>query len=298
MTLSPTQPLPQILFSSSGRGWNALDAALVKIPRGRSEVPGGKLHRLGMHFGPPVNADCSCDGRRMRRVQKHGDIGFVPAGLDGCWEDDADCQILRLNIHPALLEKVADELGKDAVKLQLVPRLQLSDARIEAICWAIKADLEADFPSDPLYIDLLANALAVRLIETVTDGAPRAELVTTERMSARQLRMLTEYIQTNLDGKLHLVDLARVAGVSVTRLKTLFRNSMGTPVHQYVIGRRVDYARALIATTVMPASEIALAAGFSSQSHMATTMRRLTGQTPGEIMRGAGEFRPKLQRPV
>lgn len=104
-------------------------------------------------------------------------------------------------------------------------------------------------------------------------------------MSTRQLRILIEFIETNLDQKLHLADLASVAGVSSTRLKSLFRNSTGTPVHQYVIRRRVEYARALIATTTMPASQIALAAGFAHQSHMATTMRRLLGQTPGEIGR-------------
>jgi AraC family transcriptional regulator len=285
MTLSSPQPSPQVLFSSIGRAWNAIDAALVNIPRGLWPTPGSELHRLGMHFGPPVNADCSVGGMRMRRVQKPGDIDFIPAAMDGCWEDDADCQILRLSLHPSLLEQVAGELGRDVAKIDLIPRLQLRDARIEAIGWAIKADLEADTPSDPLYIDCLAQALAVRLIETATDSRPHTEDSRAPRMSTRQLRLLTEFIETNLDRRLHLTDLAAVAGVSVTRLKTLFRNSTGTPVHQYVIRRRIEYARALIATTTMPASEIALASGFAHQSHMASTMRRILGQTPGEIAR-------------
>lgn len=297
MTLSPQQPPPRILFSSAGRAWNALDAALVHVPAGlSSHVRGGELHRLGIHFGPPVNADCSVGGRRMRRVQKPGDIDFVPAGTDGSWRDDADCQILRLELRPSLLKQVAEELGRDAEKIELTPRLQLRDARIEAIGWAIKADLESDMPSDPLYIDLLANALAVRLIETAGGSRLPMEGSGAQRLSTRQLRMLTEFIETNLDQKLHLAGLAAVAGVGVTRLKTLFRNSTGTSVHQYVIRRRIEYARALIATTTMPASEVALAAGFAHQSHMASTMRRILGQTPGEIARPLREIRPKLQR--
>lgn len=218
-------------------------------------------------------------------MQKPGDIDFIPAGVDGIWEDDAACQILRLTLRPPLIDQVAQELGRDIHKIDLVPRLQLRDARIEAIGWAIKADLEADTPSDPLYIDLLANALAVRLIEIATLREARTHAESGPKMSTRQLRILIEFIETNLDQKLHLADLASVAGVSSTRLKSLFRNSTGTPVHQYVIRRRVEYARALIATTTMPASQIALAAGFAHQSHMATTMRRLLGQTPGEIGR-------------
>lgn len=299
MTASSTPLSPQVLLTSTGRAWSSLEANFLHIPRGLCHVPGGEMHRLGIHFGPPVNADCSCDGLRMRRVQKPGDIDIVPAGMDGSWEDDADCRILQLNLRPSLLRQVAEELGRDVTATELVPRLQVRDTRIEAIGWAIKADLEACTPSDPLYIDLLANALAVRLIETASAGPAQVETERgAPRFSARQLRVLIEFIESNLHRKLHLADLATMAGVSGTRLKTLFRNSTGVPVHQYVIRRRVDCARALLATTAMPASEVALAAGFSHQSHMASTMRRILGQTPGEIVRQASESRPKLQKPA
>ena len=290
MTLSSIQPSPQILLTSAGRAWNGLSADFIHIPRGRVQVPGGDMHRLGMHFGPPVNADCQCGGRRMRRVQKPGDIDIIPAGVEGFWEDDADCRILRLSFSRSLLDRVAADLGRHGDRTELLPQLQVRDTRLEAIGWAIKADLEADTPSDPLYIDLLANALAVRLIETATGGPQQPEGRSEPKLSARQLRVLTEFIETNLDKRLHLADLAAVAGLSVTRLKTLFRNSTGLPVHQYVIRRRVEHARALMTTTPMPASEIAVAAGFAHQSHMASTMRRLLGETPGAIMRCAAEI--------
>ncbi len=160
------------------------------------------------------------------------------------------------------------------------------------------AALESATPSDSLYIDLLAKALAVRLLETASGRSPQPESRSEPRLSARQLRILTDFIESNLDQKLQLADLARVAEVGVTRLKTMFRNSTGLPVHQYVIRRRVEYARALLATTTTPASEIAVAAGFAHQSHMASTMRRLLGLTPGDIARQASDLRPNLQRPV
>lgn len=298
MTLSSSQPSPRILLTSAGRAWSRLRADFLHIPRGLSRAPGGEMHNLAIHFGPPVNADCRCGGQRMRRVQKPGDIDIVPAGMDGSWEDDADCRILRLSLHPSLIHQVADELGRDVGKTELLPRLQMRDTRIEAIGWAVKADLEAATPSDSLYIDLLANALAVRLIETASGSSPQPESRGEPKLSARQLRILTDFIESNLDQKLHLADLATVAGISVTRLKSLFRNSTGVPVHQYVIRRRVEYARALLATTAMSASEVAFAAGFSHQSHMTSTMRRLLGQTPGDIVRQASDFWPNLQKPA
>ncbi|MBB2969556.1 AraC family transcriptional regulator [Mesorhizobium sp. RMAD-H1] len=298
MTFSPLQPSSRVLLTSAGRAWRGLNADFLHVPRGLSHVPGSGMHSLGIHFGPPVKADCRFGGRSMRRVQKAGDIDIVPAGMDGSWEDEADCRILRLSLQPSLLEQIAGELGRDAGRIELAPKLQLRDTRIEAIGWAIKADLEADTPSDPLYIDLLANALAVRLIEIAGCGSREPERRREPKLSARQLRLLTEFIETHLDQSLHLADLAAVAGLSVTRLKTLFRNSTGLPVHQYVIRRRVEYARALMTNTRMPASEIALAAGFAHQSHMVSTMRRVLGLTPGEIVREAGEFRPNLPNPA
>lgn len=235
MPSSPSVPpsrAPQVLLTSTGRAWSGLRADFLHIPRGLVQVPGGKMHSLGMHFGPPVHADCECGGERMRRVQKPGDIDVVPAGVGGSWEDDADCHILRLGLQPALIEQVAQELGLPAARAQLVPRLQLRDTRIEAIGWAVKADLEAEVPSDPLYIDLLANALAVRLIETAGGRTLEPQSRTVPRMSARQLRRLTDFIECHLAHPLRLADLAQVAGLSATRLKTLFRNSTGMPVHQ------------------------------------------------------------------
>ncbi|SDF39965.1 helix-turn-helix domain-containing protein [Terriglobus roseus] len=210
-------------------------------------------------------------------------IGVIPAGMEGSWEDDADCQILRLSFQPSLLEEVAEQMGRNSSKVDLAPRFALRDTRIEAIGWAIKEDLEADTPADPLYIELLTNALAVRLVELAFDRASHGERSHTPRLSARQLRILIDYIETNLDQRLHLADLESIAGVGTTRLKTLFRNSTGTPVHRYVIGRRIEYARAMLSTTKMPASQIALAAGFTHQSHMSSTMRRVLGHAPSEI---------------
>lgn len=292
----PHTRVPEILLTSEGRGWSGLAADFVLFPSGGvSDVPGGEMHGLGMHYGPPVNAYCRCGGRKMHRLQKPGDIDFVPAGVGGTWEDEADARILSLRIFPWLINQVAEELDRDPSTIELLPQFQLRDARIEGIAWAIKADLEADTPSDPLYIELLANALAVRLIEIGSGSQQSGANGNAPKLSARQLKLLTDFIESNLDQKLHLADLAAVAGVGVTRLKTLFRNSTGAPVHQYVIRRRVEYARAMMETSSIPASEIALAAGFAHQSHMTSTMRRVLGQTPSEIARQSSDFRPKRQ---
>jgi AraC family transcriptional regulator len=266
------------------------------MPRGKAEVPGGARHIVGMHFGRPVQATCAVGDQRVRGLQKPGDIDFIPAGFDGSWEDDADCHILRIGLDPSVLAQAAEDLGRSPESIDLRPSLQLRDAGIEAILTAVKADLEASIPSDPLYIDHLSHALAMRLLATVTAGEPPNAHTNGSTVLRPEVSRVIDYIEINLDKRMHLVELAMIAGLSLTRLKIAFRDTTGRPLHQYVIRRRVESARDLIATTTMPMSQIAIAAGFAHQSHMATTMRRIIGVTPSEITRPRSSPCPNLHK--
>jgi AraC family transcriptional regulator len=57
------------------------------------------------------------------------------------------------------------------------------------------------------------------------------------------------------------------------------------PVHQYVVRRRVERAKALLLEGRLSISQIALEAGFAHQSHMANWMNRVLGATPTQIAR-------------
>jgi AraC family transcriptional regulator len=272
------------LLSSNDRGWKGMNAEFLHIQAGRTHVPGSQTHRLGIHFGRAVNAHCQCDGRHHHRQQAHGDIDIVPAGLDGWWEDDRDCTILRLTIRPELLHAAARELGREPDTISLVPKFQLRDPRLESIAWAIKAEIEATVPSDSTYAETLGMALAIRLVES--NGQERIETATTRAtLSSRQQRRLAEFIEEHIDQSLSLADLAVVAGLSVSHLKPLFRASFGMPVHHYVLTRRVERARLLLLAADMPLAQVALESGFAHQSHMAHWMRRILGLTPGMISR-------------
>lgn len=286
--LAPLAPGSQarVLLSSRGRGWKGLAAEFVHVAPGLTRVPASATHRLGVHVGRAVNADCRCDGRRHRRVQAHGDIDVVAAGLDGSWQDDADCTILRLHLTPALIDRAAAELGGPGDGNGIEPRFQLRDPGLQAVAWAIKAELEAPVPGDPLYAETLGLALAVRLLTIGRQPGPQPGGGDRRQgLSPRQRRDLETYIEAHLDEPLALAELAAVAGLGPSHFKTLFRNSFGVPVHRHVLQRRVERARALILAGRLPMSQVALAAGFAHQSHMAHWMRRLLGTVPGEIAR-------------
>jgi AraC family transcriptional regulator len=264
-----------------------LETTGVKVERctispGAHFIPATPFHRLGIHLGKSVNASCRCDDQQHVRVQSHGDIDIVPAGLDGEWIDDGECTILRLWLSPALLHRAAEDLDLDPARFALKPKFQHRNARIEHIALALEAQFDPAGRHDTLVTDTLARALALQLIgsEAIAVNIPGRQTLT-----HGQRRRLVEFVESHLDRDLSLAQLARIAGVSISHLKALFPRSFGVPVHQYVIRRRVERAKDLILAGQLPLSEIALISGFSHQSHMARMMKRILGATPSELLR-------------
>jgi len=109
----------------------------------------------------------------------------------------------------------------------------------------------------------------------------------TNGLTRRQLRATIDFINSNLASDLSLADIAAVAGMSASHLKTLFKRSTGLPVHQYVMRQRVDRAVDLISAGRLRLSAAALQSGFADQSHMARCMRRIRGVTPSDVVRNA-----------
>ena len=235
-----------------------------------------------MHLGAPVRAVCIVDGRQSNRVQREGDVDVIPAGLPGVWRDETPATFLGLILSPALVSKAAEGVGLPPDRGELTPQFQLREPRIQHIAWAVKSELESGEPSDRLYGESLGLALATHLLRHY---ASSDAWVGGHGLSRRQRQRVTDYVDTHPDCRLTLSELAGVAGLGVSQFKVLFKRAFGVPVHQYVIQRRVANATRLLLRGDKSIAQVALAAGFAHQSHMARCMRRVIGVTPTEVLR-------------
>jgi AraC-like DNA-binding protein/PAS domain-containing protein len=93
-------------------------------------------------------------------------------------------------------------------------------------------------------------------------------------------RRICDYIESNLGQKIGLAALAAMSGLSTFHFARAFHQSMGIPPHSYVLRRRLEQVKHMLRETQLPLSEIALATGFSDQSHLARHFHRLTGVSP------------------
>ena len=243
---------------------------------GRVELRPLADHRLKIHAGPPVRGAC----RVERFLYTRGDVDILPAGVSDVWHEEDSSTSVMLQLSPSLLRRAAEDLGLDSDRVGLEPRHQIRDPQIEHIAWALDAERAAGYPGGLLYTESLGSALAIHLL-----GRYPAPLRLRRGLSRPRLRRVTSYIEEHLDQDLSLCRLAEIAEVSASHLKTLFKRSTGLPVHEYVVQRRVERARALIVRGELPASQVALEAGFAHQSHMARWMRRVLGVTPTSLAR-------------
>src|SRR5262249_34027643 len=117
------------------------------------------------------------------------------------------------------------------------------------------------------------------------------DLAVESQLPASRLRCVKAHIDENLQGALTLEELSAVVHMSAFHFARLFKRSTGVPPHRFVIQRRVDQARALLAMPTISIAEIARSVGFSSPSHFATTFRRVVGVTPSQYRGASAETR-------
>ena len=101
------------------------------------------------------------------------------------------------------------------------------------------------------------------------------------------LRRATDRLQSDFVQPPPLWVLAAECGVHPVHLCAAFRSAHGCSPGEFVRRLRVEHARRLLATTAHAVSQVALASGFSDQSHLTRQFRAATGMTPAQYRRRA-----------
>jgi AraC family transcriptional regulator len=124
------------------------------------------------------------------------------------------------------------------------------------------------------------------------------------RLQPRHLHQIDRFIEHNIEGVLRIDDLAALVGLSRYHFLRCFKRATGLSPLQYVLGKRVERARHLLAEGGESIAAIAYATGFSSQSHLNAMFKRHFGITPGAFLRarhgGTPSRKPaeRLQNPA
>jgi AraC family transcriptional regulator len=273
------------LVSSSGTLWKSIGLNYHRLPD-THEIPEICLTQhmvvIRTQVSSSLKFERKVDGRWRNEPQKPGYVMLIPANVPVSvrWSQQADEELEALDLYldPALVAAIAHEsINPDRV--ELVTHFAQPDPTIEHLGLTLKAELEAGCPGGRLFGESLATALAIQLLNKYGVSSPT--LHNHEGgLSQRKLKQSIDYIHDHLGQDVRLDSLAAVVGMSQYYFARMFKQSMGTSPHQYLLQCRLERAKQLLRQEDIAIAQIAQACGFKSPSHFTKHFRDYTGITP------------------
>ena len=271
-------PIHLHLLESFDVGWDALQ--LIHEVEPADEIP---QTYLGQHFIVialgDFRASYMLNGNWHHVDYAQGDIAIFPASEPfPKTQVDREVELVELFLEPIIIARIALELV-DADNIQLVPQLHLHDPLIEHMGLALKTELELGGADSRLYADSMTTALSVHLLRRYSTQQQEIKNYT-GGLPKRLLRDIFDYVEENLDQNLTLTKLSKVVRISPNYFASLFKESTGMTVHQYVMKCRIEKAKRLLQKRDLKIIEICQQVGFQSQSHFTRVFRQHTTTTP------------------
>ncbi|MDI7860368.1 AraC family transcriptional regulator [Rhizobiaceae bacterium n13] len=173
--------------------------------------------------------------------------------------------------------------GEEAIRLHRAvlanagPVLRLKPATIEhlAACSLQLAEAEGVAPGRA---SAIAYDAAMALYDDVFGGQ------TLDGVEESAMRRVVHHIERNLDRPLPVAELARISGFSRSHFSRLFMRAEGMPPAEFVLGRRIARATALLTETAhVSVKEVSAVCGFDNANYFAKVFRRHFGASPTEF---------------
>ena len=97
-----------------------------------------------------------------------------------------------------------------------------------------------------------------------------------------------QYIDDNFAQTIKSAKLSRLANMSATKLKNLFRQFTGCTITEYILSKKTDYASHLLADSDLSIEELAKKVGFDTVAGFSTSFKKQTGIPPSEYRKQIG----------
>lgn len=123
----------------------------------------------------------------------------------------------------------------------------------------------------------------IRAIEIVLQTINLCQAHCQQMVSTEQtpLKTALEYINANFTKNITLSDVAKNSFMSVNRLCSTFKQYLSTTVVKYVTGKRISYAKKLLAEG-KNVTETAFECGFNDYANFIRTFKNAVGVPPGK----------------
>jgi AraC family transcriptional regulator len=227
-----------------------------------------------------------CAGR-PRKVPEHRPSTLSIFDFRESWTSEMTQPLDTINVFvpQRALNEVTDSLRASRIE-QLTTGADFiaSDPTMFSLAQAMVPVLGSASKPSSLFLDHVLSAMCVHL--AVRYGGidlSCARLV--GGLAPWREKRAKDLMTDRLGDDLSIAELADACGISPRHFERAFRKSTGETPHYWRMKRRIERAKVLLTEGRMGLSEIALACGFSDQSHLGRVFTRFVGCTPNEYRR-------------
>lgn len=212
---------------------------------------------------------CSEIYNKNLRVYKPSVLSFLPANqIHSLAFHDTGMHSFSIEITPAFAKGVLDYLPNIDTSIHC-EKGPLTLLYKRAYSEFVRMDDVAPMAIEGLVLEMLAE-VSRRQTEGAVEKAPR------------WLRQAEDILHERFSECLTLSDISDAVGVHPVHLSRVFRKQYHCTIGDYIRRLRIDYASRQILDSRATLLEIAIAAGFSDQSHFSRIFKREMGITPTE----------------
>ncbi|GGJ17158.1 AraC family transcriptional regulator [Neoroseomonas lacus] len=243
-------------------------------------VPAEESYAFSLELMNYQSGELWLDGRSTQQTElaRNNSVFFdLRHRVEAKLEDPFD--FLHFHIPRAYFDALARASGLARIQdLNFTSGRGVFDETIHHIGQVLLPAVASPREVNRLFLDHVITAFCVHV--TTTYGA-RVEPRTTARgLSEWRLKRAKELIESQLDGKLTIAEIARECGLTPSYFAQQFAEATGMTPHRWLLKARVDAATRLLVQGALPIAAIAIACGFADQSHFTRTFSRVTGVTP------------------
>ena len=162
------KPANRLIAHSQDVGWCSLYAAILEEAPLQATEPALGHPFLIYHLSRPTEVTRKIEGAaRERTLIGPRRICLTPGETVTEWQHNGRPEILQVYLRQSLYEDAVSELyGCDPSSAELVPRFAMIDPLLEQLAIAIATALREGTAEDGIYVETLAQTLAVHLART------------------------------------------------------------------------------------------------------------------------------------
>lgn len=279
--LARMPPEGQVLVASTTRsGWHDVHGAVLE---GAMPEP--------FDYSAPfptvlffLKGVAECEWRRGQRFSRFsarpGHVLVTPPGGPHRLRINLPVEMLWCAIAQDVIDRIAnDEPNPGHAPFEVIESITRSDEGLWSLGRLLADRLLSPIHGSHPYAAALQTQIAIHLLWHHS-SPHHGTAAGGDAVADRRLDSVIRYMKQNLTGDISLEKLAEIAGLSPNYFLGAFREATGRTPHRYVNELRIAQACEMLRDPRRPITEVSLAVGFSSQSHLTEVFRRTMHTTP------------------